>query len=285
MLTRFSKYQTLEDILPDLETEDLLVYPICDNIIAIARKCLDPNENNYVAFNQNLATIVGMFHKQVLLFSELFSSYKEGKMHIYMIFQRVIYEAYIKMLYLINHGEEAQKEYRLFSYKARKNFYDEHLKKNNGYLSVRNNKFLYDLADDGFKLDDFTKPYKSFGGKKFNQLMEEFEGKGLYLSLYGIPSDSIHSDWGDIRQLYLKKTSDKEYVAELDYMPSGHYRCLIPMADLLIDSCKNFINWEQGVEINKVYLPMLDELKRVCSLIMKSVDNDYQNNPEKFMYE
>lgn len=35
------------------------------------------------------------------------------------------------------------------------------------------------------------------------QLIEEIDGEGLYNSLYAIMSDSIHSDWGETRQVYL----------------------------------------------------------------------------------
>ena len=44
------------------------------------------------------------------------------------------------------------------------------------------------------------------------QKIEEIEGEGLYNSLYAIISDSIHSDWGETRQLYLKKQEEKDYM-------------------------------------------------------------------------
>lgn len=81
MISPFSKFQKVDDIQPCLESEDRVVYPICDNIIFTAKKCLDPLEDGYIAFDKNQATIVGLFHKQVLLFSELYAHYKEGKMH------------------------------------------------------------------------------------------------------------------------------------------------------------------------------------------------------------
>lgn len=285
MVTPFSKYQNIEDIKPDLESEEVVVYPICENILFVARKSLDPFEDDIIAYDKNLATIVGLFHKQMQLFSEFYTSYKDGKFHICLILQRVIYEAFIKMQYLIKYGEDTQEEYRLYSYKARKKFYDEQKDSNNGYVDVRNGKFLQDLTDDGFELSNLTRPHKSFGGKNVEQLIDEFEDKALYSSLYGMASDSIHSDWGEIRQIYLNKTPDKKYAVMIGDMPSGHYRSLIPVAVMLIDSCKHYVNWEQGYEPNKVFIPLLDELRRVCELIMASVFTDYHDNPNKFMYE
>lgn len=286
MISPFNKYQSIEDIQPDLKSEDVIVYPICDNILFVARKCLNPIDNDYIVYDKNLATVVGLFHKQIQLFSEFYDSYKKRKMYMCLILQRIIYEAYIKMLFLIKHGEKAQIEYRLCSYKARKSFYEDSHDVHNGYISVRNNKFTLDLKDDGFELNDLSKSKKSFGGKSFKQLMEEIEdNKSLYSSLYGLVSDSIHSDWGDLRQIYLKKTPDNDYVAMLDKIPTGHYRYLIPMASLLIDSCEHFVNREHGYDLNRAFLPLLKELHRVCELIMMSVFTDYQNNPDKYMLE
>src|SRR5574344_182017 len=92
----------------------------------------------------------------------------------------------------------------------------------------------------------------------------------MAMLMYGMASDSIHSDWGEIRQIYLNKTPDKKYAVMIGDMPSGHYRSLIPVAVMLIDSCKHYVNWEQGYEPNKVFIPLLDELRRVCELIMAS---------------
>jgi len=69
MVTPFSKYRNIEDIKPDLESEEVVVYPICENILFVARKSLDPFEDDIIAYDKNLATIVGLFHKQMQLFS------------------------------------------------------------------------------------------------------------------------------------------------------------------------------------------------------------------------
>ena len=57
------------------------------------------------------------------------------------------------------------------------------------------------------------------------QKIEEIEGEGLYNSLYAIMSDSIHSDWGETRQLYLKKQEEKICIIQMTM------KC--PMADYL----------------------------------------------------
>ena len=290
MITPFSHFKTLEDIQPYLNDDNNLTYPVCENILFITNKCIDPFENDIFIYDKNQATVVGLYVKQVLLYKDYIEAYKSNKSHLCFLFYRVIYESFIKMQYLMKYGAEAQKAYRLYSYKDRYDFYKSHLSDENAYFKVRNDKFLQDLADDGFKIMDLDGMHKSFGGKNFRQLVGEFDKEDLYTSLYGIGSDSIHSDWGDIRQIYLRKTTDKNYVVyQSPDNKNVHFRMLIPLADLLIDSSYKFIDWNKGIDscldILSSYKSILDEMKRMCKLIMTTVFDDYQNNPDKFMYE
>ena len=130
------------------------------------------------------------------------------------------------MKYLIIHGETAQHEYRLLSYKDRYKFYEQTKDEDNIYFKSRNAKFLNNLQDDGFSLDDL-KPIigkKAFGGKTFRDLVRDLDDDRLYTSLYGILSDPIHSDWGEISQVYLCRSSEDDvYVPNLDiqYSPNN----------------------------------------------------------------
>lgn len=290
MLTPFESLFTISDVEPLLDDNNKLVYPLCDSTLFIISKCIDVDPENYAVFDNNQATIAGLFIKQVKLFEEFYEAYKNGKLYLCAILQRIIYEAFIKMEYLIKYGDEAQKTYRSYSYKNQNKFYEEHKTSQDGYFNVRNKKYLSDLEYDGFTIDDIKKLKKSFGGKKFFQLVEEFEDKSLYTSLYGMASDSIHSDWGDIRQLYLIKTSEpNSYVIPEDFTMKIHFRYLLAMLDIINDSAFKYIDWFLSLSTNykqlSAYKNLLGEFRRVDTLIMKFVFNEYSKDDSKYMYE
>jgi hypothetical protein len=289
MITSFTRYQRKEDVKPCLDDDSKLVYPICENILFAAKKCIDPFEEDCCVYNKNQSTIVGFYVKQIRLFEEFFDSYKFGKLNLCVLYQRIIYEAYLKMLYLIKYGDDAQTEYRLYSYKDRKAFYDKYKDVRDGYYDVRNKKFLLDLSDDGFTIEDLATKDKAFGGKNVRQLFGEFEDDSLYSTLYGMASDSIHSDWGELRQIYLTKTENGWYLANEEETSPIPFRYLIPMSDLIIESSKHYIEWNQKVDdklkIMLAYSSILEEMKRVCSLVMEFVFDTYQTSPNNYMTE
>ena len=223
MLTPYSNIKTKEDIIEQLKTNKEFVYSICDNVIYIMKSCIDVDEENYLVFDANQATVLGLFNKQYRLFCHFIECHKSDKIEICLILQRIVYEAFLKMQYLINNGEVAQKQYRVYSYRNRWEVYEHtnNMEITHGYLKVRNSKFLSDLEEEGLSINDIKSSNKPFPSMpKLIEELEEYDAKGkennsiFYKSLFGIPSDSIHSDWGEIRQLYLDKgpTPNKYYV-------------------------------------------------------------------------
>jgi hypothetical protein len=290
MISPFSNLKTADDVAPLLDDDNKLVYPLCDNTIFIIHKCLNLDPNQYIVYDKNQATIAGLFFKQVKLFEEFYNSYKEGKMYLCFIFQRIIYEAFIKMKYLIKYGDNAQITYRAHSYKNRNKFFETHNSSESGYIKVRNDKYMSNIAEDGFTIDDIKNSKNSFGGKNLSQLIEEFDDKAVYSSLYGIASDAIHSDWGEIRQIYLQKTPDKNhYIIPDSISMKGHHRYLIPMLDIINCSSINFIDWLLSIDFHfkalKAYKKPLEEFNRVSCIIMLNVFKEYEQNPTKYMYE
>ena len=290
MNTPFKSLVAISDVEPLLDNNNDLVYPLCDNTLFFISKCINLDPENDVVFDNNQATIAGLFIKQVKLFEEFYDAYKKGKLYLCGILQRIIYEAFIKMEYLIKYGDEAQETYRKYSYKDRFKFYEEYKTSEKGYFKIRNKKFLDDLEDDGFTIDDIKNLKKSFGGKNFFQLVEEFEDKSLYTSLYGMASDSIHSDWADIRQLYLRKKSEQNsYIIPEDLKMEIHFRYLLAMLDIINNSAIKYIDWFLSLTTNYnqliVYKNMLAEFRRVYTLIMECVFKEYNSDDSKYMYE
>ena len=284
MVTPFSKFRNIEDIAPLMDKDEKLLYPLVDNTIFVLNKIIDPYEDQVILLGNNDATVVGLFIKQFKLFKDLYNAYKSGNTHLCMILNRIIYEAFIKMKYLIAHGIEAQKDYRLYSFKNRFNFYKETKDKKDGYSLVRNKKFLLDLEEEGFTLDDLKNLKRSFGGKNMSQLIEEIDGKGLYNSLYAMMSDTIHSDWGETRQMYLQKNEDNMYFPKYE-KEEIHGRILVPVVQIIISSTESFIKWRKYNEYNGFFQPLLLEMKRMFYLLGEYYMHIYMTTPQKYMKE
>jgi len=290
MYTPFESFVKSSDVAPFLDDDTKLIYPLCDNTLFVISKCIDLDPDKNVVFNSNQATVAGLFNKQVKLFQEFYEACKRDKMYLCVVLQRVIYEAFLKMEYLIKYGNEAQTAYRLYSYKDRNKFYEQYKSSEKGYFKIRIAKYLSDIANDGFTLDEIKVAKRSFGGKKMDQLVKEFENESLYGSLYGMASDSIHSDWGDIRPLYLQKTPEQNsYVIADENLNKVHFRYLLPMLDIIIDSAIKYIDWILSIDSSYqkliVYKNMLNDFKRVYTLIMECVFKEYNNDDSKYMYE
>ena len=48
MVTPFSKFQKIEDIVPLMDKEERLLYPLVDNTIMVLNKIINPTRNMYL---------------------------------------------------------------------------------------------------------------------------------------------------------------------------------------------------------------------------------------------
>lgn len=101
MWTPYKDLETIEDIMPLLEDNNKLIIPICDSITTLIDKCIDPYENEYICVDRDRATVIGLFTKIFKCYQDGLTAYKNNKFEICIIHQRIIYEAYIKFLYLM----------------------------------------------------------------------------------------------------------------------------------------------------------------------------------------
>ena len=287
MITPYSIFQNKEDIIPLLDDDSKLVYPICENILFLSNKMLNPDSDNFLAFEQDEAPIAGLYHKQTRLFEQYLKAYKENNPEICFILNRILYEAYIKMLYLVNHPQDI-KEYRALSYKPHLAILGNPLLSNTPNAKVLKRKFEDSIAVEGLTIDEINKARKNPGGKNFRQMQQLYENDALYSPIYGMTSDSIHSGWNEIRQMYLRCNEDtRQYVADVDFHAVLHYRLLISVADILINSSISYYNWLRNLFSG--ILPgldfLLEEFKRVCHLISEVVIDTYSNNPDEYLYK
>lgn len=291
MLSPYNKYQKPEDVRPYIDDNEKLILPICDNIIFALRKCLDPFEDNFVTYDRNQATVLGVFIKQYQLFQSFVKASRDNDVAATIIFQRITYEAYIKMQYLIKYGEESQKEYRLCSYKSRYKVYQTYKDNDNQIARIMIEKFNADIKNEDFSIEDIAeavaKKRKGFGGKNLSQLVDEFEQKNIYIPIYGYLSDSIHTDWGETRQLFLQETDDASFVYNPQKDIKTPARLLAAQAQIMLDSSFLFFDWLESIDrkfdIVSIMEALLIEHNRVLSLILVNISEDYKS--DKYLYE
>ena len=253
--------------------------------VMCSRKIIDPDPENFIQYDPDDATVVGLFIKLHKGLEVLFNAHNSGSLDAVWPLIRINYEAYIKMKYLIRDGKEAQKEYRLKSYKNRYKMYKEYNDGGNAVTDVFLYKFLNDINDEGFAIKDFENntSWKAFGGKSFEELLKEFEPAENYLSGYALESDSIHSDWGDIRQLHLQPCNGR-FVIKIE-PERYHGRVILACIYLQLQASESFLDWYKtdfGAEIEYA-ADLIKELKRVSEMLMRHFIDIYKNRPDYFV--
>lgn len=286
MITPFSIFRNKEDVIGLLDDDTKLVFPICDNLHLMFKKMIDISPDEFFVVEQADAPILGLFHKQVRLFGHYIDAYKANNSDICMLLNRVIYEAYIKMRYLIDHPEDSN-EYRALAFKPHLKIINDEKFANAPNIKVIKTKFEKDLVIENLSEDNISSARPYPGGKNFSQMLKMYED-GMYAPIYSMNSDSIHSGWNEIRQMYLRCDGDKRlYFADIEYSQKLHYRLLLAIASILISSSYHYFYW---VNIKYPgYVPnlmnMIAEHQRVCMLINEVIIDIYNNNPDEFLYK
>lgn len=155
------------------------------------------------------------------------------------------------------------------------------------FISPKTYTFEQTIDYDGFTIEDLENNKKwKLDGKSFKQLQQELDNEELYSSVYGMASDPIHSDWGEISQLHLIANNEEGVMcANKDYN-SSHYRYIIPFVMIPIDATIAYIQWikeELEITLLENLLPTFYDIKRVLNIIAKQIFIEYQG--EKYLYE
>ncbi len=291
MLTLYTSIKTKQDVIPFLNDNNF-VLSLCDNLTFLMRKSISPNDDDYISCPRERAPILGLYVKIYKFWKECLDVYKRGELGIYIIYERILYEAFTKMVYLIINGKEALDDFRLTTYKNRIIVYNKTEKNDDGVNLVRNTKLLDDLKADGFTTEDL----KSIIPKNFktilnfvNQTFTQEEKDLIYTLKYGLSSDAIHSDWGELRQIHLNDIGDGMMVPNIDERVYNHYRIILPIADIIsltIQAFVPYINESKTVVIaGDALVSMAEDIQRVLRLFFEHVKDEYENTPDAFMIE
>lgn len=289
MLTPYTSIKNKQDVIP-LLNDNNFVLSLCDNLTFLIRKSISPNDESYICCPREQAPILGLYVKIYKFWIECLDVYKRGEFGVYIVYERILYEAFTKMVYLIVNGKEALDDFRLTSYKNRINVYNKTEKKVDGVNLVRNTKFLDDLKADGFTTEDL----KSIHPKNFKTILNlvdqtytQEEKDLIYTLEYGLSSDAIHSDWGELRQIHLNDIGDGMMVPNIDERVYNHYRIILPIADIItlaIQAFIPYINKTKAVVIaGDALVSMAEDIQRVLRLIFEHIKDEYENTPDEFV--
>lgn len=289
MLTPYTKIKTKQDVIP-LLCDNNFVLSLCENLTFLMRKSISPTEDTYISCPREQAPILGLYVKIYKFWKECLDVYKRGEFGVYIVYERILYEAFTKMTYLIVNGKEARDDFRLTSYKNRINAYNKTERKVDGVNLVRNTKLLDDLKADGFTVDDL----KTIHPKNFktildivNQTYTQEEKDLIYTLAYGLSSDAIHSDWGELRQIHLSDIGDDMMIPNIDERVYNHYRVILPTADTISMAIQAFITYINGAKTIAIagdaLVSMAEEIQRVLRLIFEHVKEEYEYTPDVFM--
>ena len=289
MLTPYTSITTKQDVIP-LLNDNNFVLSLCDNLTFLIRKSICPNDENYICCSREQAPILGLYVKIYKFWRECLDVYKRGEFGVYIVYERILYEAFIKMVYLIVNGKEALDDFRLTSYKNRINAYNKTEKHVDGVNLVRNTKLLDDLKADGFTIEDL----KIIQPKNFKKILDLVvqtytrEEKDLIYTLgYGLSSDAIHSDWGELRQIHLSDIGDDMMIPNIGERVYNHYRVILPIADIIsmaIQAFVPYINETKAVVFaDNALVSMAEDIQRVLRLIFEHIKDEYEYTPDAFM--
>lgn len=289
MLTPYTSIKTKQDVIPHLNDNNF-VLSLCDNLTFLIRKSISPNDGNYICCPREQAPILGLYVKIFKFWKECLDVYKRGEFGVYIVYERILYEAFTKMVYLIVNGKEALYDFRLSSYKNRINAYNKTEKKDDGVNLVRNTKFLDDLKADGFTIEDL----KTIHPKNFKTILNivdqtytQEEKELIYTLEYGLSSDAIHSDWGELRQIHLSNIGNDMMIPNIGERVYNHYRVILPIADIISMAIQTFVPYinetKAVVFAGNALVSMAEDIQRVLRLIFEHIKDEYEHTPDAFV--
>ena len=277
----FPEIQQLSDF-DIIKDKDALIVDICYSLNKFSKKILDGEDgNSCFAIPIDDAPIIGLFNKIRIMFLRSTEAFERKEPDSIVIFQRILYEAIFKMLFLIDNPEQ-KRVYRAIGFKATLQTLRE-IGTDNPITKVLEYKFNRGIKEDGLNIDEIDQaPYK-LGGVSIRNLMSRYISNKAYAPLYSMPSDSIHSGWNEIRQFYLFYDEDSnQHVCDSDYSVSIDYRYIAQLAALFYDALTAFLTFIEnlGFVLTDTFNIILSDIKRVIDICGDYTIKRYDNNPE-----
>lgn len=163
-------------------------------------------ERNPTGFSIDDAPILGLLVRTWKLLTLVVWIYEEDSAEYAAVAERALVEAAVMATYLLRSDRATIEDYRRCSYGSRLKILEQAASGAVYYRSKPGRRLLRSikkkLASEGFDETSFGAQAANGwrpGGKTFRQIFEEVLGHGLYASVYGTASESIHGSWQDVR--------------------------------------------------------------------------------------
>ena len=253
----FVKYQTVE--IPEIGSKlDQLIefssmfFADTAEIYDIITRIKDV-ERNPSGFDLTDAPILGLLVKISKLLREIVVYYKAGDANIIAYLERLAVEAGIVAQYLLQASPETIENYRKCSYKDRLRIFE--APENEGFFATKAGKRLKKDVEGQFEAEGFSvssfdlqkKQKWKVDGKSVRDMFQSLRLDGLYGSVYGFGSESVHASWGHSMNFDLRLNSDQTYSAYPIEMPAD-IRYVAPIIELCNPA---FVAWSERVNLEE----------------------------------
>jgi hypothetical protein len=199
-------------------------------------------------FTKEQAPIVGLMVRIWKLYDMMCYHVSQNHGEISSMFIRPIYEAYIKVMYLIANPTSYESFIRT-SYKSDIEMYkDLKPKEEEGSLDQAGTKILRRIESlmdrDNLDIEELLQINHSgwrFDGKDFRTISKEILPDNFYTFIFSNSSSFIHGDWRDIRKSHLAE-ENRRYYPDPETDPVDP-RYILPISIIIIKALSAYTHW------------------------------------------
>jgi hypothetical protein len=178
-------------------------------------------------FSVDDAPILGLLVRIRKLITQTVHYYKEQNAEIISLLERPILEAATMALYLMRGDSARIEDYRKCSYKDRLRILRD-LETGSEFFNTKPGQRLLKsvrekLQNEGLTPQDFQVQKKNgwrVEGRRFFDIFEEVQRKGIYASTYGMMSESVHGSWNESQDWCLLRSDEGTYRPVLRSYPA-----------------------------------------------------------------
>lgn len=236
-------------------------------------------ERNPSGYSLDDAPIIGLLVKIWKLLKEIVVYYEKNNAEIISLLERPLIESAVTASYLLKSDKTVLEDYRKISYKDRLRLLRE-LKEGSPFFETKAGKRLLKAVNkkmdfENLTVNDFEEQKNNrwrLQNKTFFDIFKEVEDERLYVSSFGMMSESVHCSWNDSMDWCLQKYDDNTFGVYPFYHPAD-IRYVSPT---LVFCNRPFKLWLHHIEVSEPYLhEVLEWIERINSVLYVSFDELY----------
>jgi hypothetical protein len=225
---------------------------------------LAPNEEvSHRGFTKQKAIVVGHIVRIAKLYEGLLIHTAKRQLELATIFNRLIFESVIKVLYLMQAKRKSFRSFIITSYKPEKEMLkdlaDKAAKRPLVQIERRmRRKVRSRLKSDGISMRELmANKTWNLDGKDFRRILDDVGYGAIYAYGFGSSSHTIHGDWHDIRMLHLRKNG-RYYLPDLSYGDPDP-RIVCSQTILCLNTLHDYLTWSK-VDSDNFVRPIVKKL-------------------------